>query len=312
MGTITEPDTVIYKGDHGPDLPRTTQFINNLLSKLSNHTTVERGQNDDEETSEDGPPYHHQLQSHHQPTSAFPPSQLTDLKPLMLTLHCIFPNEFLLALDILDRGLIRRVVTEDAALPANREPEALATEPREGSQNDDSSTRKEDLFFVTSASTTSNHQLLSNTQPKAHQQNRWQTKGYEVRLQAWNCTCPAFTLSAFRNLGPEPSLPLSPSTDRLSSGVNECRDDKSPSSTSNHAGEVSAQADADVDDTVAYSFGGTLPMHAESAPAVCKHILACLLVAMCPGLGGKKSGEGGRFVALGMEEVAALCAGWGG
>ncbi|KAL3485792.1 hypothetical protein BJX62DRAFT_31086 [Aspergillus germanicus] len=312
MGTITERDTFIYNGDHEHDLPRTTQFINNLLSKLSHHTMVDRVQNDDEEASEEGPPYHHQHQSHHQRTSAFPPSQLTGLKPLMLTLHCIFPNEFLLALDILDRGLVRRVVIEDTTVPANREPETSATEPREGSQKDDSSTRKEDLFFVTSASTTSNHNLLSNTQPKAHQQNRWQTKGYEVRLQAWNCTCPAFTLSAFRNLGPEPSSPLSPSSDRLSSGVNERGDDKSPPSTSNHAGEVGAQVDADVDDTGAYSFGGTLPTHAESAPAACKHILGCLLMAMCPGLGGKKSGEGGRFVALGMEEVAALCAGWGG
>ncbi|KAL3442598.1 hypothetical protein BJX65DRAFT_312641 [Aspergillus insuetus] len=311
MGTITEPDTFIYNGDYGPDLPRTTQFINHLLSTLAHHTTVYRDQNDDEGASEDGHSYHHQHQSHHQPTSAFPPSQLTDLKPLMLTLHCIFPNEFLLALDILDRGLARRVVTEDTTVPANLEPETLATEPREGSQNDDSSTRKEDLFFVTSASTTSNHQPPSNTQPKAHQQNRWQTKGYEVRLQAWNCTCPAFTLSAFRNLGPKLSSPLSPSPDRLSSGVNERGDDKSPSSTSNHAGEVGAQADADVDDTGAYSFGGTLLMHPESAPAVCKHILACLLVAMCPGLGGK-SGGSERFVALGMEGVAALCAGWGG
>ncbi|KAJ0423827.1 hypothetical protein BJY00DRAFT_277502 [Aspergillus carlsbadensis] len=236
---------------------------------------------------------------------------MTDLKPLMLTLHCIFPNELLLALDIIDRGLVRRVLTEDTTVPAKREPEISETEHQKKSKSDSSSTWKEDFFFVTSASTTSNRQLRSNTQPKPHQQNHWQTKGYEVRLQAWSCTCAAFTLSTFRNLGPEPSSPLSPSPERLKSGVNERVDDKSPSSTSDHAGEVGAQADADVDDIGAYPLGGTLPMHPESSPAVCKHILACLLVAKCPGLGGK-SGGGGRFAALRMGEVAALCAGWGG
>ncbi|CEN61485.1 hypothetical protein ASPCAL08139 [Aspergillus calidoustus] len=312
MGTVIEPDTFIYNGDHRTDLPRTSQFINDLLSKLSQYTTIDTGQSSDEEAPEDGPPcHHHYHQSHRRPTSTFPHSQLTDIKPLMLTLHCIFPNELLLALDILDRGLIRRVLTEDTAMPANRELETSETEPGKRSESDDSSMRKENFFFVTSASTTSNHQLLSNTQPKPHQQNHWQTKGYEVRLHAWNCTCPAFTLSAFRNLGPEPSSPLSPSPEKMRSGVNERVEDTSPSSTPDHAGEVCAQADADAGDTGAYSFGGTFPMHPESAPAVCKHILACLLVAMCPGLGGK-SGGGGRFVAPRMEEVAALCAGWGG
>lgn len=36
----------------------------------------------------------------------------SDLKPLMLTLHCLFPNDFLPALDLLDRKLVRRIHEE--------------------------------------------------------------------------------------------------------------------------------------------------------------------------------------------------------
>jgi hypothetical protein len=53
-------------------------------------------------------------------TSALQPAQnrlsklseedLLRVKPPLLTLHCLFPNEFLLALDILDRRLVRKLV----------------------------------------------------------------------------------------------------------------------------------------------------------------------------------------------------------
>ncbi|KAL2836830.1 hypothetical protein BJY01DRAFT_251787 [Aspergillus pseudoustus] len=306
MSTGIKPSTSIYNGVHGRDLPHTTRFINDLLSKLAKYTTASTAPSEIGELNEDG--HRH----HHKPTSTFPSPQPYELKPLMLTLHCIFPNEFLLALDIIDRGLVRRITAEDQIMPPNQEIEHPEAKPQERIK-DNASTRKEDFFFVTSASTTSNYSSLSTTQLPPHQLNRWQTKGYEVRLQAWNCSCPAFTLSIFRNLGHEPSSPLSPSPEIPSPDVNERGNGESSSPTSDHAGEAGADADADAgaDDAVAYSFGGTLPLHPESAPAVCKHILACLLTAVCPGLGGEGRG-GGQFVTLGMEEVAALCAGWGG
>ncbi|KAL3466595.1 hypothetical protein BJX64DRAFT_250413 [Aspergillus heterothallicus] len=229
----------------------------------------------------------------------------------MLTLHCIFPNEFLLALDIIDRRLVRRILTEGQAVTANHEPDQATVGGRERTRRDSAIARKEDFYFVTSASTTSNHPFPPTTQPPPHQKNRWQTKGYEVRLQAWNCSCPAFTLSAFGNLGPEPSSPLSSSPERSSHHVNEHEDDEYASCSHDYGGEVDVRADADADDTNAYSFGGTLPMHPESTPAACKHILACLLVAVCPGLGGIGR-DGPQVATLGLEEIAALCAGWGG
>jgi len=167
----------------------------------------------------------------------------TNLKPLMLTLHCLFPNDLLPALDILDRKLVRRVRVD---------------------------TRNTDIFLVISASIPPS---LPGTSTSTMQE-----KGYEVRLRAWNCSCPTFALSAYR-------------------------DSQSPASAKNQSSTTTEG------EHVAYSFGGTLARGtARFAPPVCKHILACILYARCPDLFG---GGDSTFV-VSMEELAGWCAGWGG
>ncbi|KAJ5164730.1 uncharacterized protein N7500_006560 [Penicillium coprophilum] len=154
----------------------------------------------------------------------------SNLKPLMLTLHCLFPNDFLPALDILDRKLVRRIISDCA--------------------------ETEDVFIVISAA------------PSLASQ-----KGYEVRLRAWNCSCPTFTLSAYRDQSP------------MNDPANE-------------------------QNQLPYSFGGTLARGtARVSPPTCKHILACILHVRCPELFGV-DGDG-RF-PVSMEELAGWCAGWGG
>ncbi|KAL4786695.1 hypothetical protein BJX76DRAFT_320503 [Aspergillus varians] len=308
------------------DLPQTTELINNILSQVSHYTTPTTPSAAENEPRSQTQRYPRMIQ----PPSAFPNSQLTNLKPLMLTLHCIFPNEFLLALDILDRRLIRRVRTRHKTASGDRDEDGNqdTDEPAAETQIDvedevkENKGPEEDFFFVTSASTipSTSRSLfpasqLGGDQRQLQKQKQWQEKGYEVRLQAWNCTCPSFTLSAFRNLGPGPLSPPSSScsSSPLSSSPGKTEnaevDDEHPS---DHADNADANADADATDTAAYSFGGTLPLHRESAP-VCKHILACLLAALCPGLGGGEGeAEVGQFVTLDLEEIAALCAGWGG
>ncbi|KAG0157985.1 hypothetical protein PDIDSM_5497 [Penicillium digitatum] len=167
-------------------------------------------------------------------------------KPLMLTLHCLFPNDFLPALDILDRKLVRQLVRSDQY--------ATSLE-----------TVQEDFFLVISASIPPS--CSGSSVP-------FQEKGYEVRLRAWNCSCPTFTLSAYR----DSQLPA-----------------KRPTNEQNQ---------------LAYSFGGTLARGtARVSPPTCKHILACILHARCPELFGA-DGDG-RF-AVSKEELAGWCAGWGG
>ncbi|KAL4928245.1 uncharacterized protein BDV17DRAFT_264535 [Aspergillus undulatus] len=330
-------------------LPQPKLFINNLLTQLAQLTTPTPPGRDEEDDIETQSQSQSQSQpqrprlGHQQPASPFPSSQLANLKPLMLTLHCIFPNEFLLALDILDRGLVRRVRIRDGDGDET---------PTENSQ---SSGRQEDFFFVTSASTISSTPSSPKPRPPSslfpasqarseldHMHNEarslkhWQEKGYEVRLQAWNCTCPPFTLSAFRDLGlerepmpssPPSSLPSSPSFPAQMEEHDDGNDKDKPApgdaDSVNLDSSPSAYAPAP-----AYSFGGTIPLHGESALPVCKHVLACLLAALCPGLGGGEAGVGSevdgngervgrdsrldRCVSIDREEVAALCAGWGG
>ncbi|KAL4972028.1 hypothetical protein BDW66DRAFT_145089 [Aspergillus desertorum] len=311
-------------------LPQTTLFINDLLSQVSRYTTPHTPPigNNELEAQRQTQCHGHPRLTQAQPTSAFPTSQLANLKPLMLTLHCVFPNEFLLALDILDRGLVRRVRSH-ACPQHNTSTKIGDAEDQDGhaaeSQSqfeDPSQTTKEEFFFVTSASMipSTSRPTFSASQYRGYhcqgqrQREAWQEKGYEVRLQAWNCTCPSFTITAFRDLGSEPSSTFfSSSADQTVSA-----DDENGKITPDHAthDNISASTGADTADMSAYaraySFGGTLPLHAESAPPVCKHILACLLAALCPRLGINGDDEGGRFVTLERQEIAALCAGWGG
>ncbi|KAJ5506280.1 hypothetical protein LT330_004384 [Penicillium expansum] len=169
-----------------------------------------------------------------------------NLKPLMLTLHCLFPNDFLPALDLLDRKLVRQLVRSDQC--------ATSLE-----------TAQEDIFIVISASVPPSLPGLSVPS---------QEKGYEVRLRAWNCSCPTFTLSAYRD------------------------------------SHLSANHPTNEQNQSTYSFGGTLARGtARVSPPTCKHILACILHARCPELFGT---DGDSRFAVSKEELAGWCAGWGG
>lgn len=96
---------------------------------------------------------------------------------------------------------------------------------------------------------------------------------YEVRLSAWNCTCAAFSFSAFSGLG-WGGLRLE---DAELSG----------------AGEGKAW------------FGGSL--RGQDSIPICKHLLACVLVERCGTLAGFTEEK-----ITTREEAAAWGAGWGG
>ncbi|EED15053.1 conserved hypothetical protein [Talaromyces stipitatus ATCC 10500] len=87
----------------------------------------------------------------------------TQLKNLLLTLHCLFPNEFLLALDILDRGFVKRYITGNAV-----------------------SSGAETVMFIvqSSSSATSDRDGGGGGE-------------YQVHLRTWNCSCPAFVMACF-------------------------------------------------------------------------------------------------------------------
>lgn len=134
-------------------LPTPAQFLNSLLST---------------------PPFH--------PLSFLPSSSTPllplnpNVKPLLLTLHSLFPSELLPALDILDRRLITRVVIDYSISPAEGKPRI---DTREEQNRDEA--------FV--------YYVRSSYRPRrAHSRANL---NYEVRTKASNCTCPAFAFAAF-------------------------------------------------------------------------------------------------------------------
>lgn len=134
-------------------------------------------------------------------------------KNILLTLYALFEKELLPALDLLDRNLVSRLQVQ------SHETQAEKTRP----------------YMVRSA------QQHYGTH-RGH--NREHVNYYEVRLQAWSCSCPAFVFSAF---------PAS-----------------APQSDEKENDDQTEESDVLV--------GGLT--RGDDVP-ICKHLLACLLVQHC-------------------------------
>lgn len=264
-------------------LPSTAEFIGRLITQLSEYNNKDNHDHRLPTSTTRHRPSQSQNQNQN-PLSSLSSPQLSKIKPLMLTLHCLFPNELLLALDILDRRLVRRFVRVDAALNNNLATsaavngETMMTIPQQTSQ--------EETFFVISAS--------SGPPPFTTTYSSRGQKGYEVRLHAWNCTCPAFTISAFQqDLGPIPER-----------GV-----DSSPGDYFDYFDHYYSLQNQEEGGYYCYPFGGDLTLKsARSSPPVCKHLLACILAVRCPAL----FGPGVEEHAVSAGELGGWCAGWAG
>ncbi|KAK2795412.1 hypothetical protein FQN52_005178 [Onygenales sp. PD_12] len=258
------------------------QFITSIISQLSKFNT---------------PPTTDNNTSPNNPFSRLPPPIISKVKPLLLTLHCLFPNELLLALDILDRKMVKRYIPRrtpnhlvDVDLEqqqqqqqgnnnANPEPEPLPSDPHQaGAEIEETGTceNPDQVYFVRSS---------SSTNPSRPGTTQAQERHYMVCLNAWNCSCPAFALAAFRDLG---SRDLA-----AGSGLEE--------------GEMGDYSAWDDETSSMLPFGGTLAREMYGPP-VCKHLLASMLGSQCPGL----FGGGIEEVSVGEQELAARYAGWGG
>ena len=102
---------------------------------------------------------------------------------------------------------------------------------------------------------------------------------YEVRLEGWNCSCPAFTFSSINALSAD---------DRVQDVV-----------------RMNAQGEDQGESGAKWSFGGF--SLGERTMPVCKHLLACVLVEKCQALKGCLKER-----TVSKEEAAAWAAAWGG
>ncbi|KAF5027202.1 hypothetical protein F66182_690 [Fusarium sp. NRRL 66182] len=143
-------------------LPSHRQLITALISSISDIAPS----NSADDISSTQPPRAAQPPSS-TPLQAISPSQ----RPLLLTLHVLFPSLLLPALDLLDRGLVTRPVRKQ--------------EPEDEIPTDNP---KNDIFLVRSLATT----LSRRTRDFG-----LSSKRYIVHLNAWNCSCASFTFDAF-------------------------------------------------------------------------------------------------------------------
>lgn len=156
-----------------------------------------------------------------------------EVRNLFLTLYALYEKELLPALDLLDRGLVTRLKVSNANLR---------------------------LLLVRSAQ-------QHNTRNSACEHVNY----YEVRLDAWSCSCPAFTFSAFP-------------------------------AARQHSVEPSARSDSAANGKDCL-FGG---LSRGTDLPICKHLLACALVEhghMFAHLVDERD--------VSAEEIAGWAAGWG-
>lgn len=211
------------------------------------------------------------------------------MKPLLLTLHVLFPNELLPALDLLDRRLVSKFVLK----PQHQHQQHPSSEEEEeeeeadgGGEADVEGRGAREVYYVRSSSSSQQQQQQQedpSSRFRSAAAGRGRTfdafaKGYEVRLQGWNCTCPAFAFAWLGGMGND---------DGDSGGGSE--------------GEITWDGTGGR----GHSFGGL--MRGEGEAPVCKHLLACLLAESWRGFAG--------FVeerVVGREEMSGRAAGWGG
>jgi len=247
------------------------------------------------------------------PVHSLSPPDSDKARSIFLTLHVLFPHELLPALDLLDRGLVTRLSvggekagsTSSAVveLPSGGGPagehDGLLEEGRHVLNPSDSQAEEWEVYYVQSASSQQPHSRRTATtaKPSFHHASHKPSPSsmyYEVRLDSWNCSCPAFSVSAFQGLrlhqggqhsglNPDAHLFLHPPQ----SNITQTPGDQHPAS--------------------GWAFGGVATTGSGPRIPSCKHILAAVLAKAAPRLFAPGVAE--RVVS--REEMVGWGGGWG-
>ena len=232
------------------------------------------------------------------------------VKKQLLSLQVLFPNEFVPALDLLDRRLVTRFrICNDKAQEIqardshdedlqnqhgdkvqtateqmrDMDSETTTTPILQASVQDAANEHAQDEPMIDTSALEHDAHSIYYVRSAQHRSSRYSTSYdtatcYEVRLTAWNCSCPAFAFSAFPAVHPEPAVATY---------------------------DVSTQHTMEQEQEIGWIFGGV--SLGDGMPPVCKHLLACVLVEKCSGIFGAFVEE--RDVSV--EEAAGWAAGWG-
>lgn len=284
-------------------LPTPRALLTNLITTLSN--PLDNPVPSDPQTLDD-------------PSSA---QTLASAKPLLLTLHALFPHALLPALDLLDRRLVARLVYKppsSSCLSASREHEsgkeggegggggvrgdttagAAATsgdvEREKGEAGRVPEKKRIVTYYVKSSSSSAQQQqggggggrsrsriYGGSSNSRSGEIATW----YEVRTKGWSCSCKAFAFGAFN------------------AGVGEMGEYEEQEVEE----EQEMLLDEDDDERgneEEWRWGG-LMVEDEDVP-VCKHLFACVLAEHW-GFAREMVDER----EVGREEIAGWAAGWG-
>lgn len=193
---------------------------------------------------------------------------------LLSALHVLFPSLLLPALDLLDRGLVTRVLRRNPTELRGGEqgPEGKGNQPEDSAEGagpvgtgDKEGTQGGGFHVVRSLATT---------------MKRRDGGYYVVFLDTWNCTCPSFAFDAF---------PPVTSTSGL------MKDEK----------RISGEGATKTEER--WTFGGLSTEGRDGSGAsipCCKHLLACVLAEQWPGVLGSYV----PVKSLGKGEIAGLVA----
>lgn len=246
-----------------------------------------------------------------------------ETKQQLLALQVLFPNELLPALDLIDRSLVTRLIVESSKNTRNDDAHknaghvARTTAAGPSSINTAAPTPVEQSGAENTSSLPPIAHLASpvpDAQPKPefpiyyvqsaqHRSSRAassydSTTFYQVRLQAWTCSCPAFAFAAFPATHPDAPISTEAPAQNASS-MTHSNTSTNPQRTTDPAAET------EWGDMSGWIFGGV--SLGEATPPVCKHLLACVLVEHCERLFGAFVQE--RRVSI--HEAAGWAAGWG-
>ncbi|KAK7948777.1 coproporphyrinogen III oxidase [Apiospora aurea] len=237
------------------------------------------------------------------PLKFLPPSQA---RPLLATLHTLYPNVLLPALDLLDRRLVTRIIPlvhgDVATAPAqqnapigNDEPEVTPKEVNETQEEEPN------FFYLIRSAQQPSRRGRRAIEAALNEGGAGPT--YVVQTRAWNCSCAAFAFSAFPAETASPvyhisasSLPRQPNATAARVSGNENRQEGEENDAWEFGGMSKDGLNPEHEDDGVVGTGGV---------PCCKHLLACVLAERWKDvLGG--------YVAerrAGKEEAAGLVAG---
>lgn len=219
------------------------------------------------------------------------------IRSLLLTLHVLFPNELLPALDLLDRRFVTRHILhspspDDPTVTEGVEGIAGQGRPTEDRLPIDDGNRivqqKASTVYYVRSSQQPRSRISSSISGRTYDALAGLGQSYEVRLRAWNCNCPAFAFGSAACVSQE----LHPGLGTDDAGRTEEGMQRIDGVESGKTGEGG-------------KFGGL--MRGEAEMPVCKHLLACYLAESW-----SRFDEQVDESIVSKEEMSGWAAGWGG